>query len=187
MCCPRSLTTASKRGTGTTVDNASCIGWYDSMKLTAKERLLFHVKVDKSAGARACWPWTASCNQKGYGIFTVRRNGHATGGGAHRFAWREAHNKAVPAGLCVLHRCDNPPCCNPRHLFLGTHADNGRDKAQKGRAFRHVGKLNGRAKLGPAIVRAIRADRRSQDVIAQVYGVHQTTISRVKRGDTWKD
>jgi len=78
-----------------------------------------------------CWEWTASKNPKGYGWFRPGSKGcpfHA-----HRIAWRIA-NGPVPVGLCVLHRCDNPPCCNPHHLFLGTQLDNVRDKVQKGRA-----------------------------------------------------
>jgi hypothetical protein len=75
-----------------------------------------------------CWEWTGTRNQKGYGQI-------ASGGCkgmAHRIAWTLA-NGPIPDGLCVLHRCDNPPCINPAHLWLGTVADNNLDKKIKGR------------------------------------------------------
>jgi hypothetical protein len=75
-----------------------------------------------------CWEWRASTNSYGYGKFGIV--GRVLG--AHRIAWELSHGP-VPEGQCVLHRCDNPPCCNPAHLFLGTQADNMRDCKAKGR------------------------------------------------------
>jgi len=78
-----------------------------------------------------CWPWTKSCNPWGYGKF-ARVHGDIVP--AHRMAWELTHGP-IPDGLFVLHHCDNPPCCNPyKCLFLGTHQDNMRDMASKGRA-----------------------------------------------------
>ncbi len=92
----------------------------------------FHPHVDKSSGPDACWPWTRSkIRDGGYG--QIGRGGHD--GGivlTHRLAW-EIANGPVPDGMRVLHECDNPPCCNPKHLFLGTQADNLRDMTAKGR------------------------------------------------------
>lgn len=90
-------------------------------------------KVDKSGGAAACWPWTAARDPKGYG--TIRSDIGRANKFAHRAAW-EVTNGAIPDGLLVCHRCDNPPCCNPAHLFLGTHADNMADCSAKGRTCR---------------------------------------------------
>lgn len=91
----------------------------------------FWPKVDQSAGEAACWPWQGAISSWGYGTVNFRGHGY----GAHKLAWMMA-NGEVPEGLCVLHRCDNRPCCNPGHLFLGTKKDNGQDAKQKGRVWK---------------------------------------------------
>ena len=86
----------------------------------------FWPKMDKCA-EDACWEWSAAKDNWGYGLFygdSFTR--------AHRMAW-VLTNGPIPEGLCVLHACDNPPCCNPAHLWLGTHLDNARDRENKGR------------------------------------------------------
>lgn len=75
-----------------------------------------------------CWPWQRGHNLQGYGQFFFC--GERTG--THRVAWTLA-NGPIPDGKCCLHYCDNPPCCNPRHLWIGTYTDNNRDTAAKGR------------------------------------------------------
>jgi len=85
----------------------------------------------------------------------------------------------------VLHRCDNPACQNPAHLFLGTQVDNMADMRRKGRERKAPGESNGSAKLTALQVAAIRADPRSQSAIAMAYGVVQTTISKIKLGKIW--
>jgi len=84
-----------------------------------------------------CWNWKGSITKDGYGLFTMYYKTHLT----HRLAW-ERRNGDIPKGQCVLHKCDNPKCCNPNHLFLGTHQDNMKDKSDKGRCRTgsHVGK-----------------------------------------------
>jgi hypothetical protein len=78
-----------------------------------------------------CWEWQASKNCHGYGRFNLEGRAHGARG-AHVVAWMLTHGP-VPDGLCVLHRCDNPGCVNPNHLFLGTHTDNMRDMVNKNR------------------------------------------------------
>ncbi len=96
-------------------------------------------------GKDECWPWTASSNPKGYGQFNIGRARAATQKRkglchhANRVAFELTFGE-IPGDLDVLHSCDNPPCCNPAHLFLGTNADNMRDKHAKGRARCRLGK-----------------------------------------------
>jgi len=87
----------------------------------------FWSKVDVR-GRDECWEWQAS-GSKGYGRLMM----DGVTWGAHRLAFTLVKGR-IPDGMCVLHSCDNPPCCNPAHLFIGTHADNMRDMAKKGRS-----------------------------------------------------
>jgi len=90
--------------------------------------------LDKSAGPAGCWPFTGQRMRRGlpYGLIFDRRTRRA-----HRVAWELTHGP-IPEGLNVLHRCDNPPCCNPAHLFLGTDGDNAADREAKGRSARNL-------------------------------------------------
>ena len=83
-----------------------------------------------------CWLWTGQ-KVEGYGVFRLYPPHRMLRIKAHRLSWI-IHNGPIPEGLCVLHRCDNPPCVNPDHLFLGTDADNMRDRFEKGRYYMNV-------------------------------------------------
>jgi len=97
------------------------MGAYDE-KL--RKRLWAKVRKRKSG----CWEWTGS-NSGGYGHVCVR--GQTTQ--VHRLVWEWCNNKKIPSGMCVLHKCDNPSCVSPHHLFLGTRGDNIQDCVRKGR------------------------------------------------------
>jgi hypothetical protein len=138
-------------------------------------------RIDTSGGGNSCWPWVGARNRFGYGTLGI-------GGGktslAHREVWRLIIG-AIPPGMCVCHSCDNPACCRPSHLFLGTPLDNARDKELKGRGNQPKGERHGRAKLTVEQVREIRASADSQPKAAARYGVSHVLIGKIRRGELW--
>ena len=140
----------------------------------------FWSKVDKSGD---CWEWLAGKNKKGYGQFHISRKQL----GAHRVSW-ELTNSEIPEGLCVLHRCDNPGCVNPDHLFLGTAQDNSDDKISKGRDSRLKGEDLPQSKLTWKDVREIRSiyPLLTQQQLATAYGVGQASIWEIVHNMRWK-
>lgn len=128
-----------------------------------------------------CWEWQKVLTVWGYGVVCFHHKRYA----AHRVSF-ELHYGPIPAGLQALHKCDNPPCCNPNHLFLGTDADNVADKVSKGRQARGVHAPS--AKLTEADVIAIRTLGNSgmqTREIARQYGRSESTIGRIVRGQGW--
>lgn len=103
----------------------------------------------------------------------------------HRKAWIEA-NGPVPKGLEVCHRCNNPKCFNPEHLYVATHAQNIQDAYNDGLISRRVGEEHPKAKLTNNDVVAIRADTRPNSAIAKEYGVTKSTVGRIKRKTIWR-
>ncbi len=150
----------------------------------AKRRTLadrFWEKVAKSDG---CWLWTGSTNGV-YGSLGVER----THVGAHRLSWELAFG-AIPDGLSVLHRCDVPTCVNPAHLFLGTHQDNMRDMADKGRG--HGPGIRGSASRFAKIteddvidIRTVRALGGTLQAIGAAYGLQKSAVGKIVSGRTW--
>jgi hypothetical protein len=166
----------------------------------------FWSKVDRRQPDE-CWPWRAGRFEYGYGHFKMNgKDWHS-----HRLAY-ELSSGEIPAGIFVCHHCDNPPCCNPKHLFLGTPEDNVRDMIDKGRrrfgsfeTSRRV--INGReswskpnsrmphgerhynARLTLEQVAELRAAYATGGVrqvdLAARYGVDQTHVSRIVRGTKW--
>jgi len=128
-------------------------------------------------GAEAeCWPWLGNVDPSGYGRFKIGPDLE----GAHRVAWILTHGEIPPGdgyhGTCVCHRCDNPPCCNPAHLFLASNAGNVADKVSKGRLI---------TKLTTERVLAIRESDMKQCDLAREHGVSEATISMVKSRALW--
>jgi hypothetical protein len=124
-----------------------------------------------------CIEWEGYRERKGYG---KRGNRYA-----HRMAWEEAHGP-IPDGMCVCHTCDNPPCVNIEHLFLGTHADNMTDMVTKGRSQK--GEVNSQARLTEADVRAIRSAPRRPGVYAELmqrFGLSYHHIHRIRSNRRW--
>jgi hypothetical protein len=137
-------------------------------------------RVDKSGGPEACWPFTGYTNPKGYGEV-----GGYNHGLAHRIAY-ESVNGAIPGGLFVCHHCDNPPCCNPAHHFVGTVLDNALDMVAKGRASDMRNERCGKTRLSDRQVADIRgrwAEGETLKDLAQEYGVTQAHLGRTIRGE----
>ncbi len=82
--------------------------------------------------ASGCWEWTGTRNKQGYGVVCIAINKRPTGIPAPRLQWMHSHGE-IPAGMVVMHVCDNPPCINPDHIALGTQATNLADMRAKGR------------------------------------------------------
>ena len=141
------------------------------------ERARFWAKVNIGA-PNECWLWTASRNGRaGYGNAVVGRRCV----GAHRVAW-SLTNGPIPDGLVVMHSCDNPPCCNPAHLSVGTNGDNIRDAAAKGRLSKpspNLRKLSTDAVI--AIQTRVRNGERQKDLAAE-YGVSVCWVWRLVNG-----
>lgn len=157
----------------------------DNKRLTSKDLLL-----RKLRNASGCWEWIGYRTAKGYGRFAFRNsNWHA-----HRAAWTLLVGE-IPEGMCILHRCDNPPCCNPEHLFLGTKTDNHEDMVNKNRRFDFRGEDHGMSKLNLSQVVEIRSaylkgggryKRGNSHELAARFSVSRSTICRIATHKIWK-
>ena len=152
---------------------------HQNMRLIVEKQ--FWARVERQ-GPEDCWEWQGSRLPAGYGTFgSLGKTLYA-----HRVSW-ELHFGAVPQGLFVCHKCDNPPCCNPVHLFLGTQGDNLQDMKQKGRS--QVGERHWNVKLSETQVLEIRnrysRGQITQDELAKEFGVSQGTIWDIVGGNSW--
>lgn len=145
----------------------------------------FLKRVDTNAGPEGCWPWTGHRSTGGYG-----RVG-AKGFGLDR--WYELAHRlsyilfvgAIPDGKYVCHRCDNPPCVNPRHLFIGDGKINSSDRAEKGRNANRKGSRNTHAKLTEGMVRYILESPHSGRTVAARWGIAESTVSQIRSRKLW--
>lgn len=147
----------------------------------------FWSKVDVR-GPDECWEWKAG-KVKGYGVFWIRAGDPIY---AHRMAYQLANGVELTSDVLVRHKCDNPPCCNPRHLLTGTHADNARDREERNRHphIVAVGSAYGRSNLTEGDVYEIRrlcdARAMSQSEIARRFGISRSAVSDIALRRTWK-
>lgn len=148
-----------------------------------QERLWSNIKL---APGESCWEWKKYRNQKGYGRTSREDRLYL----AHRLAYESA-NGPIPEGLDVLHKCDNPPCCRPDHLFTGTNDQNVKDRQSKGRSSKksiNRGEKNGMSKFSPSQVQEIRtlaSQGLSTHQIAKRYGVWNMAIWRIVKRKRW--
>lgn len=147
--------------------------------------LRFWRRVDKSGPIHPvwgqCWTWIGRLHKHGYG--------RLDGALAHRMSWEE-NLGPIPAGLNVLHRCDNRSCVNPAHLFLGTQQDNLADMREKGHQVR--GELQGSSKVTEEIIKAIRkryrrySHKHGSGAMAKEFGLSLTEVWRIVQGQRWE-
>lgn len=132
-----------------------------------------------------CIEWTGYRNEHGYGRYRVADGRRLY---AHRFAWEQVHGP-IPEGMCICHHCDNPPCINVEHLFLGTHLDNNRDMVAKGRLHTLRGEASPTARLTQVQVDEIRALYGAGNVmqaeLGRRFGISNQHVSRIVLGRAW--
>ena len=139
----------------------------------------FRKRIEVPGG---CWEWLGSKTRRdGYGQLWV--DNHMVK--AHRFSYAQFVGE-ITDGLCVCHKCDNPGCVNPEHLFLGTNADNVRDKVSKNRQSRLPGSLDGMAKLSGEDVHNMRKSGLGPSALSRLYPVSKSACSYILRNETWK-
>ena len=152
------------------------------MTLTANDLVRFWEKVNKN-NQDQCWAWVGGLrSQKDkYGSIKINSKAYLP----HRISWI-IHNKVIPDGLCILHKCDNRLCVNPDHLFLGTRQINTQDMVHKNRQASGV--RSGNVKLNEEQVLEIRDLRKNgitKKEIAKKYNICTRTVWRITKGDGW--
>jgi hypothetical protein len=146
-------------------------------------------------GPNGCWEWQGATTGFGHGTYWIRGSKSENEGrkACHRYSW-ELLRGPIPDGLWVLHRCDNPRCVNPNHLFLGTCKDNNQDMWRKGRhpvtIYMAHGEENPNSKLTARQVHEIRVAyvprKVSLSMLASRYGVAKSTVRRIVQGEAWR-
>jgi len=136
-------------------------------------------------GEDECWEWVGCKDNHGYGIIMIDQVLWRS----HRAVYTSTYN-TIPDKLCVCHHCDNPSCCNPKHLFLGTYQDNSIDMVKKGRHCDVRGIKHGRCKLLERDVLEIRrlysSGNYSKTELSKKYNIGRTQITRIINNESWK-
>lgn len=148
----------------------------------ARERFATKSWIRTESG---CWEWNGTLHRESrYGVLNIQGEQRR----AHRVAWELANGRLIPDGLVVRHDCDNPPCVNPDHLRLGTHADNVADRCRRGRGA--TGELAPRALYTSSEVLAMRVlwdhGLADQPRLASIFGGDQANLSKIVCRKTWK-
>ena len=141
--------------------------------MSLEDALLKRLKSNVSTG---CWEIDGYADKDGYGQVSNRR--------AHRLAYELFVGK-IPVGMVVCHKCDNPRCCNPDHLFIGTQKENIADMIFKGRRALRFGVKNTQNKLNEEQVIEIFKSNQTQRQIAEKFKIDQSTVSNIKTGKIW--
>lgn len=170
-----------RKGTGKCC-SVKCRGLYVNKPIPVEDRIMKFISVK---GADDCWEFNGSRNPDGYGNIGIS-NGRADR--AHRVMYK-IHNGEIPKGMVVMHTCDNPPCCNPNHLKLGTQQDNIADMVAKKRLVNKFGEESALSKLKEFQVKEIRlkftGTKGEKASLAREYSVSQTTINNILTGKNW--
>lgn len=140
------------------------------------ERILRYTVTDKG-----CWEWTGATKLGGYGHIAPYKGSTS----AHRASYM-FHKGEIPAGMLVLHDCDNRLCINPEHLRLGDHTDNQNDAYRRGRRPLFAGSKSTNAKITEQKALAIFSDSRTQQVVADEYGISTSLVSAIKNKVAWQ-
>lgn len=152
---------------------------------TQKEIDRVFSKIEKTPTEKGCLLWTGGKNKMGYGMVNIRGKTKK----AHRTIWEIFHGRPIKKGMCICHNCDVPGCCNPDHLYEGTHQDNMNDMFRRNRQNKVSGELHGRSKLKDEDILKIRelnASGTNTYKLAEMFGTGPAKISEIVTGKAWK-
>jgi hypothetical protein len=187
---PNELPLFSRPEIGRTCGNSFCVNPEHLFYKSVWHR--FWEKVDKENSEKyydgtRCWEWKNAIDGGGYGVLMINHSPY-TREKAHRFSWL-IHNGVIPKDMYVLHACDNPPCVNPKHLFLGSNLINMQDKVRKERQSRLFGDKNGRCLMTKEKVIEMRklysTGKYSYRKLIKMFGISQTQVARILHKESW--
>lgn len=153
----------------------------------SKDEALDYLVLNSIVTERGCWEWLGHLNEFGYGTCCRKVNGQKLWL-VHRWSWTIRNHK-IPERMSVLHRCDNPACVNPDHLWLGTMQENTLDMVRKGRANRSRGVNNARHKVSEndvVEIRRLSSIGISRRAVARIFGITHASVKNISLRITWR-